>query len=67
MMDRDKNDLEAFYRGFASPTEENPWKAVVTMWRQIRAGGATWSEAIHLCVAMMADLRQQKRDRGELE
>jgi hypothetical protein len=37
------------------------------MWREIRAAGATWVEAIQLFVAMMADYRQQQRERGERE
>lgn len=66
-MANDKQDLEGFFATFTAKGAENPWTAVVTMWRQIRSGGATWSEAVHLFVAMMADLRQQRRERGELE
>lgn len=66
-MEANKHDLDGFFATFAGKGEANPWTAVVAMWRQIRAGGATWAEAVHLFVAMMADLRQQRRERGELE
>lgn len=47
--------------------DENPWTAVVEMFRQMRAGGCTWRETIGLFVAIMADHRQQQRERGERE
>lgn len=66
-MEANKPDLEGFFAKFANKAEENPWTSTVAMWRQIRAGGATWVEAVHLFVAMMADFRQQQRERGERE
>lgn len=66
-MAENKQGLEGFFAQFTDKAEENPWTSVVAMWRQIRAGGATWVESVHLFVALMADQRQQRRERGELE
>lgn len=66
-MEANKQDLEGFFATFTARGEQNMWGPVVTMWREIRAAGATWVEAIQLFVAMMADFRQQQRERGERE
>lgn len=47
-------------------SDENPWTALVGMWRQMAAGGCTWPERVGLFVAIMADHRQQQRERGEV-